>query len=79
MSSYLSKKTIKRKKLTNVRNFISLILLKNNIIIKLKNEANKNTVQIKQINDLVFNEKVHLVAQFKDYLTLEDNSEFIKR
>ena len=79
MSSYLSKKTIKRKKLTNVRNFISIILLKNNIIIKLKNEANNNTVQIKQINDIVFNEKVHLVAQFKDYLTLEDNSEFIKR
>lgn len=47
--------------------------------INLKNEANQDNFNKKQINDIVFNEKVRLVAEFKDYLILDDNSEFLKR
>ena len=49
----------------------------NQIIVK--NEANKEIINVKQINDIVFNEKVHLVAQFKDFLILDDSTEFLKR
>ena len=31
------------------------------------------------INDIIYNEKTHLVAVFKDYLIYDDNSEFFKR
>lgn len=31
------------------------------------------------INDIIYNEKTHIVASFKDYLILDDLSEFLKR
>ena len=31
------------------------------------------------INDIIYNEKTHIVATFKDYLLLDDVSEFLKR
>ena len=31
------------------------------------------------INDIIYNEKTHIVAKFKDYLIYDDNSEFFKR
>ena len=31
------------------------------------------------INDIIYNEKTHIVATFKDYLILDDVSEFLKR
>ena len=35
--------------------------------------------QINIINDIIYNEKTHIVAIFKDYLIYDDNSEFFKR
>ena len=77
--SNLSKKISNKNQLTNVKKFISSLLKKNTSCIIYKNEANKNNVMIKQINDIVFNEKVHLVAEFKNYLILDDSSDFLKR
>lgn len=54
-------------------------MLQNTNQIIVKNEANKEIINVKQINDIVFNEKVHLVAQFKDFLILDDSTEFLKR
>ncbi len=34
---------------------------------------------IKIINDIIFNEKSQIVANFKEYLIYDDNSEFLKR
>ena len=31
------------------------------------------------INDIIYNEKSHIVAKFKDYLIIDDISEFLKR
>lgn len=35
--------------------------------------------EVKQINDIVYNEKVVIVAKFKDFLITNDSSEFLKR
>ncbi len=35
--------------------------------------------QMNIINDIIYNEKTHIVAKFKDYLIYDDNSEFFKR
>lgn len=39
----------------------------------------KPEFNVKQINDIVFNERVLIVAMFKDFLIMDDNSEFLKR
>lgn len=44
---------------------------------KYRDEFNSYTKRI--INDIVYNEKAHIVATFKDYLILDDASEFLKR
>ena len=31
------------------------------------------------VNDIIYNEKTHIVATFTDYLILDDLSEFLKR
>ena len=36
-------------------------------------------LEVKAINDLVYNEPTHLVSVFKDYLILDDINEFLKR
>jgi hypothetical protein len=36
-------------------------------------------LEIKTINDLVYNEPTHAVSVFKDYLILDDINEFLKR
>jgi hypothetical protein len=33
----------------------------------------------KIINDIIYNEKTQIVANFKEYLIYDDNSEFLKR
>ena len=35
--------------------------------------------EINIINNIIYNEKSHIVAKFKDYLILDDTSEFLKR
>ena len=67
---YSSKNKKKNKKI-NYRNLI----LKN-----LENHNVTSTEFIKIIiNNIIYNEKTHIVAIFKDYLILDDNGEFLKR
>jgi hypothetical protein len=33
----------------------------------------------KIVNDIIYNEKTQVVANFKEYLIFDDNSEFLKR
>ena len=44
-----------------------------------KHKSNSDTYNVKQINDIVYNEKANIVACFKDFLIFDDNSEFLKR
>ena len=46
---------------------------------KLKYRTNKDTKNIILINHIIFNEKCHLVAIYKDFLIYEEEYEFIKR
>ena len=46
---------------------------------KLKYRTNKDTKNIILINNIIFNEKCHLVAIYKDFLIYEEEYEFIKR
>lgn len=41
--------------------------------------SDKDTLYRKTANDIVYNEKSHIVAVFKDYLIYDDTSEFLKR
>ena len=41
--------------------------------------SDKDTIHRKTANDIVYNEKSHIVAVFKDYLIYDDSSEFLKR
>ena len=34
---------------------------------------------VKVVNDIIYNDETHLVSMFKDYLILDDISEFLKR
>lgn len=36
-------------------------------------------LNVRVINDLIYNEPTHLVSIFKDYLILDDINEFLKR
>jgi hypothetical protein len=44
-----------------------------------KHNSDKDTLYRKTANDIVYNEKSHIVAVFKDYLIYDDTSEFLKR
>ena len=44
-----------------------------------KKYTTPQTYLINIINNIIYNEKTHVVAKFKDYLILDDNSEFLKR
>ena len=44
-----------------------------------KYNINDNVYNITVINNIIFNEKTHIVALFKDYLIYDDLSEFLKR
>lgn len=59
--------------------------LRLNMLQKLSNKrrrkynAGQNTWNIRVIDDIIYNEKSHVVSVFKDFLILDDNSEFLKR
>jgi hypothetical protein len=44
-----------------------------------KYTSDKITYKIKILKDILYNEKSHLVAKFKDFLLLDDSTEFFKR
>ena len=41
--------------------------------------TSKDFYNVKIINDIIYNENTHIVSVFKDYLILDDISEFLKR
>lgn len=47
--------------------------------LKLKYKINQSSYNVICIENIVFNEKCHLVALFKDYLIYDDDYEFLKR
>ena len=44
-----------------------------------EHNSKPNTWNCRVIDDIIYNEKSHLVSVFKDYLIYDDNSEFMKR
>ena len=46
---------------------------------KSKHQSDRSSFVKKVINDIMCNEKSHIVAMFKDYLIFDDLSEFLKR
>ena len=44
-----------------------------------KNQTNNKSYCKQIVNDIIYNEKAHIVAIFKDYLIYDDTSEFLKR
>lgn len=44
-----------------------------------KYNATQNTWNVRVIDDIIYNEKSHIVSVFKDFLIYDDNSEFLKR
>ena len=47
--------------------------------IYLKNQTSNKSYCKQIVNDIIYNEKAHIVAIFKDYLIYDDTSEFLKR
>ena len=41
--------------------------------------TSKDFYNVKVVNDVIYNEQTHIVSVFKDYLILDDISEFLKR
>ena len=50
-----------------------------NHLFHLKYEIKEDTYNLIMIDNIIFNEKSHLVAKFKDYLITDDEYEFLKR
>ena len=48
-------------------------------IIDNKYLTSKDFYNVKMINDIIYNEPQRVVALFKDFLILDDSSEFLKR
>jgi hypothetical protein len=49
--------------------------------IRIYHQTNSNSEEFNklQVNNIIFNDKMHLVANFKNFLILDDSSEFMKR
>lgn len=58
---------------------IKEVFRKNQKIIHSKVKVNQITYRRNKVNEIVFNEKSHIVAVFKDYLIYDDEAEFFKR
>ena len=50
-----------------------------NYLLHLKYKTNERLYNINIIDNIIFNEKSHLVSEFKDFLILEDEYDFFKR
>jgi len=77
MKKLMLKKNYKNKK-------VDIELIKKNILQKLRNnlkryDSNCIKINIKTINDIIYDERKHIVSVFKDYLFWDENSDFLKR
>lgn len=67
-------------KRTNKRSsLIKAIRKQANKLVLENHNSDRDTIYRKTANDIVYNEKSHIVAVFKDYLIYDDTSEFLKR
>lgn len=55
------------------------VLRKARQLVSKKHSSNCKSYHVKVIDEIIYNEKSGLVAQFKDYLLYDDTSEFLKR
>jgi hypothetical protein len=60
-------------------NLIKKVVKTNQKSIYSKVQVDQIILKRNKVNDIVFNEKSHIVAVFKDYLILDDEAEFLKR
>lgn len=44
-----------------------------------KHQTDAGSYNVRIINDIIYNEKAHIVAKFKDFLIFDDTSEFMRR
>jgi hypothetical protein len=56
---------------SNIRMLVKYNLLKHN--------STPDEYNVKIINDIIYDEKKHIVSVFKDYLLLDEVSDFLKR
>ncbi len=68
-----------QKKSNNKLSLINKLRKQAHKLILENHNSDKDTLYIKTANDIVYNEKSHTVAVFKDYLIYDDASEFLKR
>lgn len=69
---------IKAKKFKNLKinNVHPIKIIKNSIK---KHNSNLDKYNIKIVNDIIYDERKHIVCVFKDYLLWDENSDFLKR
>jgi hypothetical protein len=63
----------------NKDNFFKMFKKKANLLIKKNHNSDELSIFKKISNDIVYNEKSHITAIFKDFLIYDDYSEFMKR
>lgn len=60
-------------------NKLEILIYNNRHRLHAENTVNNHDFCKNIINDIIYNEKAHIVAVFKDYLIYDDTSEFLKR
>lgn len=58
---------------------LSQLRAKINQVIVEKHKTTLTTYNLKVIDEIIYNEPTKIVAVFKDYLILDDSSEFLRR
>lgn len=61
------------------QNHVSLLQVAQRSLNAKYSNMHEDYLETKVITDLVYNEPMHLVSVFKDYLILDDITEFLKR
>ena len=81
LKQMISIKSIGREFFPEEPPLVSLLFLEKYIHIKFKNYYyhDKDFYNIMVINDIISNESTHIVAEFKDYLIMGDDSEFLQK
>lgn len=71
----MKKKKTNQSKLKSVKEIERQI----NVTLKHKYRTDEHTYDVKIVDEIIYNESTRIVAQFKDFLILDDNSEFLRR
>lgn len=68
-----------KKNIASQRTKVSIMLKESRIRMVMTHQINHYKYNKNVINSIIYNEKDHIVAEFKDYLIFDDFSEFLKR